>query len=293
MRSYWDEDLAILSAENVNFSVETAGIGSRFAAAAIDLTFQGAIAALGLLAIYGFTTYVYAIESMPKWLVYILAAIGSILLFLLGYGYYFFFEWLWDGQTPGKRYLGLRVMMANGMPLTVLPALARNVVRIVDSLPFAYGFGAIVALLNPLNQRMGDIVAGTVVARERRREKERKPLTINEAVELFLQAATTVPGAKSEARPFQDDELEVEIATKLDPEAAAFALKLSREDYELARDFLLRREKLPREARERLGRSLVMRLAAKLGREVPGEGEAFLEEIVAVLGRAYGVGNNG
>jgi len=46
MPSYWDEDLAILSAENVNFSVETAGLGSRFAAATIDLTLQGLVLCL-------------------------------------------------------------------------------------------------------------------------------------------------------------------------------------------------------------------------------------------------------
>jgi uncharacterized RDD family membrane protein YckC len=289
MRSYWDEDLAILSAENVSFSVETAGLGSRFAAAVIDFTFQLFILLLGSLTYYALDTYLHIFDAMPLWLLNVIGGIAAVLTFILFYGYFFLFEWLWDGQTPGKRQLGLRVMMVNGLPLTVWPALARNIVRVADSLPICYGVGAIVALSNPLNQRAGDLVAGTIVARERRREKQRKPLTINEAVDLFLTAATTVPGSQtSTSKPFEEAELAVELAQRVDPEAAALALKLGREDYELARDFLLRRESLPREARGRLCRSLATRFATKLGQQPPQDNEAWLQEIVTTLSRAYG-----
>lgn len=288
MRSYWDEDLAILSAENVSFSIETAGLGSRFAALALDTFYQLLVWILLLLAAAGIESYVVSFSAMPKWLASTIIALYSIITFALFFGYYFVFEWLWDGQTPGKRHFGLRVIHTGGLPLTVLGSLARNAVRIVDFLPVCYGFASIVAISNPLSQRMGDLVAGTIVIRENKIQKQRKALTINEAVEAFLNAATTVPGAKAESKAFvEDEELHMETAPSVDAEALAMSQKLSREDYELARDFLVRREALPQAARLRLSQSLATRLAAKLEVEPPKEYEPFLEEVLAVLSRAY------
>lgn len=288
MRSYWEEDLAILSAENVHFSVETAGLGSRFAAACLDLTIQGLVLTLALLGVWGLDTFVWSISEMPKNMVAVGLGLSILFVFLLGFGYYFFFEWLWDGQTPGKRRLGLRVMMADGMPLTVWPALTRNVVRIMDSLPVCYGVGTIVCILNPMNQRAGDLVAGTIVARERKRFKERKPLTITEAVDAFLTAATTVPGTIAPSGALQDEELAVQLGQRIDPEAAALTAVLNREDYELTRDFLTRKDTLPALARTRLARSLGQRLAAKMKTEAPQDLEVWLEDLVTILSRAYG-----
>jgi len=288
MRSHWDEDLAILSAENVSFSVQTAGLGSRLAAVSIDMTIQLILLTVVLLAIDGFNSYVTSIDQMPALVHSILTGLLFIFIFLLFFGYFFFFEATWDGQTPGKRYLGLRVSMANGLPLTVWPALTRNVLRIVDFLPFSYGVGAIVAILNPLNQRAGDLAAGTIVTRETRREKERKSLTINEAVDLFLNAATGTLPDKNSGPITEDEALELRASRRIDPEAAALALKINRQDYENARGFLDRRDTLPPETRRRLGRNLVASISARL-KEDPGDrGEAWLEEVVAVLTRAYG-----
>ncbi|HEX9996787.1 MAG TPA: RDD family protein [Abditibacterium sp.] len=287
MHSYWDEDLAILSAENVSFSLETAGLGSRFAALAMDTFYQVLVFILIMLAVLGFETYVFSFGDMPKWLVSSLIALYFLASFALFFGYYFVFEWLWDGQTPGKRYFGLRVMMANGLPLNVTASLARNAVRVVDFLPF-YGFGAAVALSNGLNQRMGDLVAGTIVVRESKTQKQRKPLSINDAVEVFLSAATTVPGTKADTQPLEEDQtLRVEPVRSVDAEAVALSQKLSREDYELARDFLARRETLPPAARTRLGSALATRLATKLGQEAPAAFEPFIEETLTVLSRIY------
>jgi uncharacterized RDD family membrane protein YckC len=288
MRSYWDEDLAILSAENVSFSIETAGLGSRFAALALDTFYQLLIWILLLLAAVGIEIYVVSFDAMPKWMTSTLIALYSLITFALFFGYYFVFEWLWDGQTPGKRHFGLRVMQSNGLPLTVWGSMARNAIRLVDFLPLCYGFASIVAISNPLSQRMGDLVAGTIVVRENKLQKQRKPMTINEAVDAFLSAATTVPGTKAESKAFvEDEELHLESAPTADAEAVGLSQKLSREDYELARDFLARRAALPQAPRDRLGRSLATRLAAKVGTEVPLNHEAFLEEILSVLGRIY------
>ncbi|PQV64579.1 putative membrane protein YckC, RDD family [Abditibacterium utsteinense] len=288
MRSYWDEDLAILSAENVSFSIETAGLGSRFAALALDTFYQTLIYILLLLAAAGIENYVLPFESMPKWLSSSVMALYLLITFALFFGYYFVFEWLWDGQTPGKRFFGMRVMMSNGLPLTVTASLARNAVRIVDFLPMAYGFGALVSVSNALNQRMGDLVAGTIVVRENKDAKQRKPLSINEAVEAFLSAATTVPGQKVTSKAWHEDEtLQSESATVVDSEALALSRQLSREDYELARDYLSRRDSLPLLARERLGRALAVRLAAKLGQNTPTDFDAFIGNVLAILSRVY------
>ena len=286
MRSYWDEDLAILSAENVSFSLETAGLGSRLAAWSVDTAIQLLVALAGLIAVGGLEYYLGISNYIPPILQSIGQAILIILGFLLFFGYYFFFEWRWDGQTPGKRYFGLRVTMTDGLPLTLWPAMIRNIVRVVDFLPTFYGFGAVLCLSNSLNQRAGDLAAGTIVVVEGKREKAQKNLTMREAVDSFLNAATTIPGTQQSA-PYQDEELSVEATKTVDPEAIALARTLSREDYELARDFLTRRETLPPVARQRLANSLALRLATKMKIAVPADVESFVADVVAMLARAY------
>ena len=286
MRSYWDEDLAILSAENVSFSLETAGLGSRLAALSVDTALQLIVAFLGLIVVAGLENYLQLSQFISPFLQSVGQAILIVLGFLLFFGYYFFFEWLWQGQTPGKRYFGLRVTMTDGLPLSLWPAMIRNIVRLVDFMPMGYGFGAVIALANNLNQRGGDLAAGTIVVVEGKREKAGKTLTMRAAVDGFLQAATTIPGT-TQATPYQDEELSVEAARSVDPEAIALARTLNREDYELARDFLARRETLPKVARERLAKSLAARLATKMKMAQPAEAEAFIATIVETLARAY------
>ena len=287
MRSYWDEDLAILSAENVSFSLETAGLGSRLAALSVDTAIQGIVALLAMLTLAGLEEYLSLSSLIPAFWDSVGQALLIVASFLLFFGYYFFFEYFWEGQTPGKRFFGLRVTMTDGLPLSLWPALIRNIVRLVDFLPLGYGFGAVVCLANDLNQRGGDLAAGTLVVVEGKRAKARKKITMREAVDGFLQSATTVPGTQPPATPYRDEELSVEAAREVDPEAIALAQTLNREDYELARDFLTRRETLPPIARQRLAQSLAARLATKTQSAPPADAESFIIEIVATLARAY------
>src|SRR5690606_19311791 len=135
-----------------------------------------------------FTVYISPLEEWAPWMLSVGMAVYGLLLFLIFYAYYFFFEWLWNGQTPGKRLLRLRVMQANGMPITYWHAFMRNVIRIADFLPAMYGVGAAVALLDDSNRRAGDLIAGTIVARERVDNPNEKILDIHTAVENFLNA---------------------------------------------------------------------------------------------------------
>jgi uncharacterized RDD family membrane protein YckC len=93
------------------------------------------------------------------------AGVGLYLLVLFGayWAYPVLFEALRDGQTPGKKALGLRVINANGTPVTWTAAIVRNLLRVVDMLPIGYAFGVVSTLVDTRNRRLGDIVAGTLV----------------------------------------------------------------------------------------------------------------------------------
>ncbi len=91
------------------------------------------------------------------------AMIAVIAYFLLSQGYRITTEWLWRGQSVGKRLLKLRVVDASGLRLTFGQVVMRNLLRFVDSLPAAYLVGGVAALLSKRAQRLGDLAAGTLV----------------------------------------------------------------------------------------------------------------------------------
>jgi uncharacterized RDD family membrane protein YckC len=105
--------------------------------------------------------------EMPKWT----TAILIFVLFLIFAGYFIVFEWLWNGQTPGKRLLKLRVIREDGRPITLWESIARNLLRIFDAVPGfvlpVYSIGLISIFMSSRDQRVGDVFAGTVVVRER------------------------------------------------------------------------------------------------------------------------------
>jgi uncharacterized RDD family membrane protein YckC len=87
-----------------------------------------------------------------------------ILLFVLNWLYPVIFELTAAAATPGKRMLGLVVLMANGLPITPAGCLIRNLVRVVDALPLFYAFGILCMLLRNDSRRIGDLAGGTLVA---------------------------------------------------------------------------------------------------------------------------------
>lgn len=153
--------LSIDTPENILLDAEIAGFGSRCMAALMDYTI--------LLVLVIIATYLYG-RAVPADRRNDTAVIVLFifLLFLLITFYHLFFELLWNGQTPGKRRAGLRVIQSNGLPLTVSGALIRNLVRLFDFMPILYGFGLIVLFATKNTQRLGDLAAKTVVIRERK-----------------------------------------------------------------------------------------------------------------------------
>ena len=87
-----------------------------------------------------------------------------IFLFVLNWLYSVIFELTAAAATPGKRIMGLVVLMANGLPITPAGCLIRNLMRVVDALPLCYAFGIVCILLRNDSRRIGDLAGGTVVA---------------------------------------------------------------------------------------------------------------------------------
>ncbi len=170
-----DETLVIETPEHVELHFALATIGNRFLACAIDHIIQ----VVSLIAIYiiarnlssGMRSLENALFNGPSggslWIV----AISIIFSFLIFFGYFIFFETVWSGQTPGKRWLKLRVIQEDGRPITFFAAMARNVIRLADMFfPPFYSVGIISVFASPRAKRLGDYVANTVVVKERTAE---------------------------------------------------------------------------------------------------------------------------
>ena len=165
------EDILIIETpERVPLHFALASIGNRFLACAIDHAIQALtliIIFIGFFVLANTTDLERAFSTAPKW-VY---AVMILVLFLILTGYFAFFEWIWSGQTPGKRWLKLRVIREDGRPITFWEASVRNLIRSFDMMPAPfYSIGLISVFSTTRDQRVGDMVAGTVVVREREAE---------------------------------------------------------------------------------------------------------------------------
>jgi uncharacterized RDD family membrane protein YckC len=152
------QQIFIRTPEGIRFSLPLAGPVSRFLAWLIDALLIGAaLGALGQLLQW--------IGAFSRDLMIGFTLLGSFLV-MTGYG--IVFEWIWHGQTPGKRALGLRVMDVAGGKLQFSQVAIRNLMRILDALPLLYLVGGAALLLSRKAQRLGDRVANTIVVKQRR-----------------------------------------------------------------------------------------------------------------------------
>ena len=162
------EDILIIETpERVPLHFALASIGNRFLACAIDHALQVLAIILMVIAftvIANYSSLGERLTNAPKWV----QAVLIILVFLIVSAYFAFFEWIWNGQTPGKRWLKLRVIREDGRPVTFWEAAVRNLLRTLDMMPAPfYSIGLISVFVSLSDQRVGDMVAGTVVVRER------------------------------------------------------------------------------------------------------------------------------
>ncbi|AUX43044.1 transporter [Sorangium cellulosum] len=207
-----DTSAEIETPEHVRFSYRIAGPARRGLAYAVDLLLRGLVmsllGAIALIAGYSMGTELGQ------------ASIGILLLvfFVLEWGYFVFWEFVWNGQSPGKRAVGLRVVSLTGQPLQFHDSVLRNLLRAADFLPSAYALGALVMGLDSRFRRLGDLVAGTMViaearhrvtepvrvipapsAKELSRLPQRLPLSgeDRDALELFLRRAPQLSAARA------------------------------------------------------------------------------------------------
>ena len=165
-----DETLVIETPERVPLHFALASIGNRFIACAIDHAIQIAVLIVMVivyLIIADVADVGARLTNAPKWVIALLV----IIQFVIANGYFAIFEWLWSGQTPGKRWLKLRVIREDGRPISFFEAMTRNLIRIIDFIvPPFYSIGLVSVFSTTRDQRVGDLVAGTVVVRERESE---------------------------------------------------------------------------------------------------------------------------
>ncbi|HEY7700125.1 MAG TPA: RDD family protein, partial [Vicinamibacteria bacterium] len=118
-------------------------------------------------ALYGIVT-VLSVALLPFATTGLPMGVYFVVAFLLEWGYGCFFETWWNGQTPGKRVFGLRVIKTEGYAIGFYEAMTRNLLRAADFVPLFYAAGFLTAMANPRLQRIGDLVAGTMVVREKK-----------------------------------------------------------------------------------------------------------------------------
>jgi uncharacterized RDD family membrane protein YckC len=199
-----DDELVVATPELVTFGYQLAGPGSRFLAQLIDFPIQVAVLLLALLA--GVSLGALAGNNGG-----IAIAAAVILGFIVVWGYYPVSEAVWSGKTIGKYAFGLRVVGDQGEPIHLSQAVIRNLVRLVDFLPFFYGIGIIALFWNGRGKRLGDLAAGTVVVRERA------------PVRLSQLRAGPGPDLRS-ARSPRAEPSETALLRQLDPELRRFVL---------------------------------------------------------------------
>lgn len=167
-----DNELSVEIPEHVELQFVLASVGNRFLACAIDHIIQLLMIFFIIFAARSFQVTLSALEMQwgTNWFV-----AGAILIvFLITFGYFVLFETVWSGQTPGKRWLRLRVMRQDGRPIGFYEAMVRNLVRLVDIMPFpSYFVGIVSIFFSREYRRLGDYAAGTVVVKERSSEAPR------------------------------------------------------------------------------------------------------------------------
>jgi uncharacterized RDD family membrane protein YckC len=165
-----DRTLSVKTPESIAFSYDLAGLGSRFLALAIDMAIQIAILVAIFYAIFLIGTHAPPAHKHVHDSAAESAAIAFIvaIIFLVFFAYFIIFEAFWNGQTPGKRLMHLRVVRDGGYPLDFAGSAIRNLVRVGEVALGFYGISAIASIFSPENKRLGDLAAGTVVVRDGR-----------------------------------------------------------------------------------------------------------------------------
>jgi len=257
-----------------------AGIGSRFIAILVDyLIFAFAFVVFLLVGVIAFQAVTLFGGLSANWLI----GIVILIVFIVHWGYFALFEAFSNGRTPGKRVAKIRVIHQSGRGITFVEALARNLVRYVDEMPSFYAVGLVAIFISRRNQRLGDMVAGTLVVRDREIDAPRwspsAPLTImapESGAESFSARPDSAPASPG---PWGGPpHLRVVLP-------ASLLAKLSVSDLEVLEGFFARRLDMNLTTRAEIASRIASALCAKSGLVIPAETsvETFLEAVAHQL----------
>jgi len=245
-----DDQYTIETPEQIDLTYDVAGIGSRFLAALVDHVIIAMLLSFGCVVIALVLDRIQL--GLDTGLVVSLFVIGIFLALCV---YYIFFETTWNGQTPGKRMMGIRMVRTGGRPIGFLGSTIRNLLRLADFLPALYGIGMLVMFFNRRSCRLGDLAAGVLAI------KEGKQVTIDMLTAPAATQTPTVPAATAITIPNLDALLPA--------------------DWEVVEDYLRRKTNLGFETRRRLVGLLMSGLQTRLGYSVQGDGDVFLQRLAA------------
>ena len=261
--------------EQVDLEYDLSSLGSRLLAAMVDTALLAVLYILvAILGSMGLSEVAKAMSAAVEGLglrlgqtgiVNVGLAIIALLTFGIFWGYYLSFELFWHGQSPGKWWVGLRVIREGGYPVGFTESAIRNLVRFVDFLPMFYGIGSIAIFVDRRSRRLGDMAAGTLVVKERR--------------ELKLDAIGF------EATPHQTPARASESGAASGDEPLPNLYDLVPSDLTVLREYLLRKPSLTPAASARLASQLASAFAQKLEYDLAGEPpERFLQRLASQLG---------
>ena len=266
-----EETLIIETPEHVELQFALASLGNRFLACAIDhaLQFSAMLAALIIALTVNSTIRALSESTLEKakagslWTI----AILILSLFIIYFGYFALFEAFWNGQTPGKRLLKLRVIKDDGRPINIFEACARNVIRLFDFMPtWLYSIGILTVFMNSKAKRLGDFVAGTVVIKER---------------------ADDAPSFSDVFESDDSDDRGFDLARRRIAAPVAFTGEIrgiTKIEIEIVAAFLRRREELPELPRQWMAWRIAMPILNKIRPQFDPDTftyEGFLEELLA------------
>lgn len=247
--------LEVETADHVILRYDLAGAGTRGSAALVDML-------ISLLMVFGLSVATVIVGgALPAAISRQLAGVAALLILTTWVSYFVLLEWLWNGQTIGKRRSGLRVIGADGEPARFTAVLIRNLVRIVDFFPAYYALGVVVIFLTPRSQRLGDLAAGTYVVRAPKPELD------------WLSLRTLGPAWST-------------LAPAAQPSAAA-SIRISGESQRLVREFVAREGVLAAADRAKLAAAIAGPIRAAVPDVDIADDVAFLRHIAASL-RAAG-----
>jgi uncharacterized RDD family membrane protein YckC len=236
--------------EQIELAYDVAGIGSRFLAALIDHVIIATILSFSCVAL------TLVLDQLDAGLdTFLVLSVFFIGIYLSIVAYYVFFETTWNGQTPGKRLVGIRVVRTGGRPIGFLGSAIRNLIRLADFLPILYGVGMIAMFVDRRARRLGDFAAGALTLREGRQ------VTLDMLSAPHPAAAPAVPAAE-----------EITI-----PNLHALAPA----DYDIVQEFLRQRNGINHTLRQQLAGRLLEGLQSRLGYLVQGDPETFLMRLAA------------